>query len=388
MIEYKLGNEAGFDLITSVIHSSKGLINIYKYKDDEECDKYFDINDGTTHIGYIINDTFYVISLNNVPFDEEFKNHFTFIDEEAIKSLKTDTNKRARLNKIPNFRYFPISKYSGFPPKCVKTVDIVNNIGIQTKLNNLNNLLDCINFKISIGYVFQMKSNTEIYSMGGFTSSTLLLCIFHDMSCVSSLTIKLTDKTIYIDSKTKEQYEQKDLNKLLRSIIIIIAKDLYPSAEYVVSAASNPTSSYLMFTYFNAVMVDEHENPIENNLHNYRDIKKYIHNHDGIYSKVVLNETNIKKARQVFETIVESKKYKEYCISGSEISGSEISGSKISGIEISDCEISGSEISGSGIIQTRKSKKQHSKTLKKYKKKNSKKRKMLSSKKNKKCSYY
>jgi len=373
MIEYKFGNEAGFDLTTSVIHPSEGLINIYKYKDDEECDKYFDINDGTTHIGYIIDDTFYVISLNNVPFDEEFKNHFTFIDKEAIQSLKTDTNKRATiiltLNKIPNFRYFSISKYSGFPPKCVKTVDIVNNIGIQTKLDNLNNLLDCINFKISIGYVFQMKPNTEIYSIGGFlTSSTLLLCIFHDMSCVSSLTIKLTDKTIYIDSKTKEQYEHKDLNKLLRSIIIIIAKDLYPSAEYVLSAATNPTSSYLMFTHFNAVMVDELENPIKNNLHNYIDIKKYINRHGGIYSKVELNETNIKKARQVFDTIVESKKYKEYCISGSEISGS--------------------EISGSGIIQTRKSKKQHSKTLKKYKKKNSKKRKMLSSKKNKKCSYY
>jgi hypothetical protein len=123
---------------------------------------------------------------------------------------------------ISNFKYF-----FRFPPICASIVDLDK---AKKTIDELNTIMECKNFKISINYGFQMEKNTEIATLFAFESAQLLLCIFYDNNCVASLAIEYIDGKIIIDSKTKNEYEGKKLNKLLRSVVIIIAKQLYPNA--------------------------------------------------------------------------------------------------------------------------------------------------------------
>ena len=155
-----------------------------------------------------------------------------------------------------------------------------------------------------------MGVNTEInkYKDNDYiTSDTLLLCIFVNNVCVSSLTIEYENNAIIYESKTKKEYENNKLNKLLRSVLIIISKQLYPDAESVDSDAVNPTSYWLMKKYFNAIARNTSGKAID--LKTYEDIKNYMEAKmlNVISSSVDLSEVNIAKAESVFENIIKDE---------------------------------------------------------------------------------
>jgi hypothetical protein len=191
-------------------------------------------------------------------------------------------------------------------------------------LDKLNIALGCIDFKISIDYVFQMDTNTYI-NIDPFENNTLLLCMFDKNSCISSLRIYYTDYTGEIDiaSKTSAKYEGNKLNKLnklLRSIIIIISKHLYPFSKYIKSSAINPTSAYLMLEYLNALPVDSSMLPLDIKLNSYDEINKYFIENGGLITKVELTDANIENAQNVFDkTIKEIKCGRDSTIGGKKI---------------------------------------------------------------------
>jgi hypothetical protein len=318
-IQYQTKEEGGIELINSVNN-----ISIYKYK-SQECEKYFDLPNDIKYIGYIDNNSFIIVSVTDETPNEEFKTNIDSIitpdsinilkfslsinltDEEIIKMIKKIKEIIDKLKDIKNFKYFRF-----FPPHCAKIINLDNAKHI---IDIMNNTLKCKNLKITIDYVFKMKDIDEINSYDSIDSTTLLLCIIDEntKSCVSSLVIKyksFNDKNeIYIDSRTKSEYEGNKFNKLLRAVIIIIASALYSHVKYVSSYAINPTSAYLMIKHFKAesYVVNIKEEPIT--FKGYKEIESYLKGNNkgitGIFCKVDVNEEDIiENAYNVFNKLI------------------------------------------------------------------------------------
>jgi hypothetical protein len=190
---------------------------------------------------------------------------------------------------------------------------LINLEKTKDKIAELNDILGCIDLQIRIDYVFQLEENTEINTfVNVFDSTTLLLCIFdnNNNNCISSLTLHISNEEvaeIYFDSQTKKEHQGKKLNKLLRAIIIIIAKYVHPSAVYVSSAPLNPTSFYLMIKYFNAILFHNDGSSETIAFKNYAEAKKYLHTNDVNVVKTELIETNIQNAESMFKHIVDKE---------------------------------------------------------------------------------
>jgi hypothetical protein len=371
-IQYQTKEEGGIELINSVNN-----ISIYKYK-SQECEKYFDLPNDIKYIGYIDNNSFIIVSVTDETPNEEFKTNIRSIitpDETPNEEFKTNidsiitpdetpndefkTNIRSiitpdpinilknslsinltdeeiikneqkikeikeiiyKLKDIKNFKYFRF-----FPPHCAKIINLDNAKHI---IDIMNKILKCKNLKITIDYVFKMKDIDEINSYDSIDSTTLLLCIIDEntKSCVSSLVIKyksFNDKNeIYIDSRTKSEYEGNKFNKLLRAVIIIIASKLYSHVKYVSSYAINPTSAYLMIKHFKAesYVVNIKEEPIT--FKGYKEIESYLKGNNkgitGIFCKVDVNEEDIiENAYNVFNKLINEIK----CEKLSQVGGS------------------------------------------------------------------
>lgn len=182
-------------------------------------------------------------------------------------------------------------------------------------LLELNEKMNCIDYRISIDYIFQMENNTEInlYQFNdNATSTRLLLCIFNsNNACISSLIIDYYEKikSVVISSKTKIDYEGKKLNKLLRAICIIIANKLFPEIQYIKSDALNPISAYLMINVFNGRAYKRNGELF--NSTSYEEIQRYLddNSREGIDIMVEINDENIENANNVFDEIIKDEKF-------------------------------------------------------------------------------
>ncbi len=144
-----------------------------------------------------------------------------------------------------------------------------------------------------------------------FNGNTLLLCLFNGNNCISSLELDIepnVNSNIYISSKTNKLYEKRKYNKLLRAIIIIIAKSIDPAIQYIQSAAINPVSAYLMLHSFNAVYKNRVTETKLNKDSTYEEIEAEmeLRGDDALITSVELNDENNAIAHRVFESIIEN----------------------------------------------------------------------------------
>lgn len=127
----------------------------------------------------------------------------------------------------------------------------------KTKLIELNAFLQqkCSNLSLYLDYVYNHKTDStlelyeslnEEYSDGPYL---LVLCLYNDNHCISSITITIDGIELSIDSRTHTDYERRKYNILLRSIIIIISKYLSSDITYIKSVAINPASAYILMQY-------------------------------------------------------------------------------------------------------------------------------------------
>jgi hypothetical protein len=300
------------ELITTIIEGdSNNILNIYKYT-TELCEYYYQIPNDCKYIGYFNNNIFYVVNLVDEEFNEDFKNnlndiiHTEHIDLLLIEDINIPSNNnlttRKEITKIKTILLEKANIYYINFLSCMKMIDLTEaKRYINTYLNNdLNIHNENCNYKLSIDYVFKMKTNTEINSF--FNNSTqLLLCIFIDNKCISSIDInyKSSNKGIYIDCKTKNEYKNQKLNTLLTAVIIIIAKTLYNDAEYIFTIPINKAIIHIMMK-FNAICIDNNKKVIVYN-NNTTDIT-------NIKTRLELNNENIKNAKNVFDTIINQLK--------------------------------------------------------------------------------
>lgn len=124
----------------------------------------------------------------------------------------------------------------------------------QTKLIELNAELQqkCSNLSLYLDYVYNHKTDSTLELFGSLNSDgpyLLVLCLYNDNHCISSITITIDGIELSIDSRTHTDYESRKYNILLRSVIIIISKYLSSDIKYIKSVAINPASAYILMQY-------------------------------------------------------------------------------------------------------------------------------------------
>jgi hypothetical protein len=175
---------------------------------------------------------------------------------------------------------------------------------VKNALNKINKQLAEFNkkqkcdYKIDINYFYRMDKNAEVTAHHTLYPKTLLLCAFRNNICASSMIIDYYNGAIEIFSRTKRGHNGNKLNKLLRAVIIIIARTIHPDVAYIRSEAANPISAYLMVKYFNA---EDPGGKVE--FSTYEEFRQYAENHGNLMITVNLNDVNIENAKKVFDKI-------------------------------------------------------------------------------------
>ena len=299
--------------ITTVNEQIIYLINL------GDCPRYVSLNASIEYLGLVHNDKFHVFKLTDGEISEEFQSQFAHFDDAKIKGLSfkviPDNWEEIRrevsrfFTNIPNFLYI---SYRDRALECVgfRILDTAKQI-----IHDLNADLHrtCPEFTLNIDYIFNLPEPSFATSFSlrntkptPIFANTLLLCLFNENKCVSSLEIEIKQEGIVISSKTDKVYEGRKFNKLLRAVIIIIAKAIDPESRYVESYAITYTSAYLMLHYLNAVHVIEgKERKFDKNT-TFDEIKTAFERrtHSSITTEVELNDENIQNAVAVFiETI-------------------------------------------------------------------------------------
>jgi hypothetical protein len=259
------------ELVTRLLntsHDNRSVVkNIYKIQtyEDEKCVKYIIINENVKYIGYFNSGIFYIVNITN----DEFTT-----DEEFSESIKQEIADIVGDDNIPPFNFLHYSTNSKpLLKNLIETLKKVNNFQLINSNNHcheaqiknpelndqlaiLNEMVEGLGYRIDVDYVHTLETNSKVTSYRYIENNIVLLCIFKDNNCVSSLTLQIKNDHINIDSLTNMLYRGKHLNKILRAVIIIISKKISPKIKYITSIGANSISSYLMIKYFNAKVVN------------------------------------------------------------------------------------------------------------------------------------
>lgn len=73
--------------------------------------------------------------------------------------------------------------------------------------------------------------------------------------CISSIELGLDgdENGIIIDSKTLDEFQKRNLNTLLRCLVILLGKKMAPEKKYIISYPMNYLSAYSLITKFNGI---------------------------------------------------------------------------------------------------------------------------------------
>jgi hypothetical protein len=119
----------------------------------------------------------------------------------------------------------------------------------KVAIDELNRILGCKDFKLRLDYVYEIEKQSLIYSYD-FNIKSLILCLYLDKVCISSVSLIMDPPYVEIESRTRNENEGNKLNKLLRAAAINIMKMVDPVFKYVVSYAIHPISVYVMIKDF------------------------------------------------------------------------------------------------------------------------------------------
>lgn len=303
------GEEINIHYLTRVNGESIYQINTH------DCIRYISFDDSNIeHIGFVYGNKLHIFRLVDGEIPDELKSQFFHIDEEKINILcneitppefqKTRKDLVKYLDHIPKFRYL-----RDYEITCRNFIDLHE---AKNAIVQLNDILHqkCPGYSLNIDYIFRLSDPSFVSTFSTRPeANTLLLCLFTGNNCVSSLELEVNicnNSYIGISSKTNKLYEKRKYNKLLRAIIIIIAKLIHPSMKFIESAAINPVSGYLMLKGFNGVYKNNQTGKELNKQSIYEEIKEEVDSEDGIIIKVELNDENIANANKVFEEIIEN----------------------------------------------------------------------------------
>ncbi len=162
------------------------------------------------------------------------------ITKSIRKIIKKKPKKRTKKNKKIYKKYLGGSAF-----------DISDAIDL---LNNLNMSLQekCVNLEIRIGMMTEMTGQLHVYSPK--SKKSLVVCLYYNNDCISSIQLVINDDGIEIRSFTDEMYSGKKYNTLLRCVLLILANKIKLNGEPInmlYSSATNPISAHLLMKSFN-----------------------------------------------------------------------------------------------------------------------------------------
>lgn len=202
----------------------------------------------------------------------------------------------------------------------------------KKRLIELNTSLQqkCSNLSLCIDYVYNHKedSTLELYKIyeGGMRVDPydLVLCLYEGKHCISSISIKLLDAKLSIDSYTYYEHRNRKYNILLRCTLILISTLLSPDITHIRSFAINPASAYILITHFggtleandewNSIFLGFLKNQTVNfdvlktdptQLKELLDLSVEQNKYWGLMIIVELNEKNITNANEQFNKILD-----------------------------------------------------------------------------------
>ena len=195
----------------------------------------------------------------------------------------------------------------------IKVVKIIKSISLtraQDKITELNQLLkvkcnNLLSFKLD--YLYNMTG--QISKFNTFPSD-IILCLYYDENCISSISLKFTDNnnSLALYSKTNELFEGNKFNKLLRAVVVMIGGlIIYDSQPFktINSYAINPISAWLLISNYDVTLDEEFMDYTQTQDKNIdmEMIKNYMK--EGINISVYLDiKKNQQKAKKILDELM------------------------------------------------------------------------------------
>ena len=280
---FKDKREVNIRYKTAYISDENQYIQIYEYYDvEQKCNKYFTIiypegsSRDITFITYFVGNDLYIVNIKDDVGSEELLRQ----RQALLNDLKNEgfENSESML-RVPKF----VMKRKIKTIKNMKIINLfmcVREINLEPAKEKLSELTfimrsvtknDTLNFDLH--YIYNVEENSKISSYHN-KGDMLLLCLYSKDQCVGSLLIEYgaKNKEIKIDSKTNEGFQGKKINKLLRSVIVIIGNELIGDPNgFVLSFPINPISAHIMIKYLNGIPLDTKRRVM--NIKTYKEIE-------------------------------------------------------------------------------------------------------------------
>jgi hypothetical protein len=277
----------------------------------------FDLPDGNTCVNHMDNASKHVV------FQNKYGKYVMFhLENKPISEKLKDTFEKALIKKKKMPRNTDLCKDAVLLKSCVPDMDLRP---AQSELNKLNSVLEskCPHLTLKLKPFHEFNESVIRYNESGhvcigckfYETLILALCTKPDEKCVSTIELLISPTgEVLINSKTDTAEEGKKYNKVLRSILFIIASKI-SAARYIKSIAINPVSAWLLLKYSNAIVEsgDDFEKFLEDNNHTLEHINQdiikeyYTEKNRKINLIVQFSEVLSKKSREEFDEIIKEQ---------------------------------------------------------------------------------
>ena len=274
----------------------------------------FELADGNMCVNYMDNASKHVV------FKNKSDNYVMFhLENKPISEKLKETFEKALKKKNKMTRNTDLCKDAVILSSCVPEIDLNS---AQTEIIALNRILEskCPRLTLKLQPFHEFTEPVIRYNESGhvcigckfYETLILALCTKPDEKCISTIELLISPTgEVLINSKTDTAEEGKKYNKVLRSILFIIASKI-SAARYIKSIAINPVSAWLLLKYSNAIVEsgDEFEKFLEDNNHTLEHINQdiikeyYTEKNRKINLIVQFSEALSKKSREEFDEII------------------------------------------------------------------------------------
>ena len=190
---------------------------------------------------------------------------------------------------------------------------------MSRKLEELNHKikLKCPQLSLVLGKHDELKGEITTYDMASLHDQYLILCLYHNENCISSIELRLGLQKqvicVFINSRTKEEFSGRKYNKLLRAVVIILLENETNTQGFIIGAikstADNPISALLLIRDYDTDVLHNGFPKVERPL-SYGDFMEMGMKKDGtggsLNIRVPLTESNIKKAYAILDLLLDT----------------------------------------------------------------------------------
>lgn len=220
----------------------------------------YDLDDGSKCINYIDDANKHVIFKNKHGNYVLFNIYGESVDQEVLALCKSKLKSKSKRQKTA---HHSLAKDVIMLESCKKEIDLTV---AQQKLEELNVELSkkCPNLTMRLAPFYEYAEPMHRYGehthvcLGCGFYENIILALCNDSECISTIELLIEpSRTIRINSKTDHKQEGKKYNKLLRTVLSIVADEI-AEVDKIRSVATNPVSAWLLIKYSNAIIETGH----------------------------------------------------------------------------------------------------------------------------------